>query len=111
MAFCTSCVIDGFSVLVVGLNVADNNKFFQEVVNQFGLPSRVRSDKGGENVLVADFMLNRRGYGKRSFITGLSTHNQRIERLWRDINETCMLEFYERFKYFIYDFINIILSS
>lgn len=95
--------IDGFSRLVVTLNVAKNNRsdtvvgFFREAVRQFGTPSRVRSDKGGENVLVCDFMLERKGYGTRSFVTGKSTHNQRIERLWRDINESCTGAFYTKF--------------
>lgn len=96
--------IDGFSRLVVTLNVANNNRsdtvvgYFREAVRQFGLPSRVRSDKGGENVLVCDIMLESRGYGRRSFVTGKSTHNQRIERLWRDINESCTAAFYAKFE-------------
>ena len=72
--------------------------FFQEAVYEFGLPLRVRSEKGGENVQVCDMMLERRGYGRRSFITNKSTHNQRIERLWKDINWTCSPGFCAKFK-------------
>lgn len=51
----------------------------------FGIPLRVKSDQRLEHVSVADFMLFERG--DRSKITGPSTHNQRIERFWRDIFE------------------------
>lgn len=61
---------------------------------------RVRSDKGLENVSVADYMLLERGDG--SMITGKSTHNQRIERLWRDVFEGVLCFFYNLF-YFMED--------
>ncbi len=82
--------IDGYSRRIVYLHASSNNRaktvycLFREAVKECGWPSRVRSDKGGENVDVARAMLVVRGTGRRSHITGSSVRNQRIERLWRD---------------------------
>uniref|UniRef100_A0A9J7YC19 Integrase catalytic domain-containing protein n=1 Tax=Cyprinus carpio carpio TaxID=630221 RepID=A0A9J7YC19_CYPCA len=99
--------IDGFSRKIMYLKASTNNQAatvlegFLEAVEQFGLPSRVRSDKGGENVDVARFMLEHplRGPEKTSYITGRSVHNQRIEHLWRDVWCAVTSNYYAAFQY------------
>ena len=84
-------MFDGFSRMVVYLKGSPNNAsvtvydLFLQAVRKFSLPSRVRSDQGGENRLVALHMICHWGPERRSMIVGSSVHNQRIERLWRDV--------------------------
>lgn len=97
--------IDGYSRMIIYLFCSNNNRSdtvlerFVHSTTEFGLPSRVRSDKGGENVGVCEYMLQRRGTGRHSHIAGKSTHNQRIERLWRDVFRCVSATFYSLFYY------------
>lgn len=82
----------------------DNNRAdtiyscFYSGVEIHGTPLRVRSDQGLENLKVAEYMLAHRS--KSSMIVGKSTHNQRIERMWRDIFDGVLSFFYDLF-YFL----------
>ena len=97
--------IDGFSRLIVFLDCATNNtattvfRRFHTAVQKYGLPSRIRSDKGGENTQVALYILEHplRGPGRGSMIVGRSVHNQRIERLWRDVFQGVLKLYYGLF--------------
>ena len=91
--------IDGYSRLIVFLKAATNNRSetalsaFLQGVAAYGLPSRVRTDRGGENVLIGQYMIQHRGTDRGSVIMGRSVHNQRIERLWRDLFCGCISYF------------------
>ena len=98
--------VDGYSRLIPYLSCCTNNRaatmlqLFRRAISEFGTPSRVRSDKGGENILVCHFMVSHRGPGRGSHIAGSSVHNQRLERLWRDVYSCVCCSFHQIF-YFL----------
>ena len=51
----------------------------------WGLPFQVRADEGGENTAVGGLMIHYQGADHGSFLTGPSVHNNRTERLWREV--------------------------
>lgn len=86
--------IDGYSRTVVFLRCSTNNEaftvlgLFEEALLKFNVPHRIRCDHGTENIEVARWMLARHDPLCNPVITGLSVHNQRIERLWRDVGDS-----------------------
>ena len=72
--------------LYIYIACSDNNKastvlrLFKEAVGIYGLPSRIRIDRGGEMLM---FLLTHplRGPNRGTVIVGKSTHNQRIGKM------------------------------
>lgn len=95
--------VDGYSRMIVYLACRTNNqaatvfRLFRRATMECGVPSRVRSDKGGENVSVCHYMVSVRGPGRGSHIAGSSVHNQRVERMWRDVYRCVCCTFHEVF--------------
>jgi hypothetical protein len=58
---------------------------FLDAIEEFGIPSRVRGDRGAENKDVSVLMILLRGPNRASFMWGSSTFNTRIERLWVEV--------------------------
>ena len=93
---------DGKTRTIVFLHSASNNlaatvlHHLQCAVNQYGLPERVRTDRGGENVDVWCFMIQMHEITS-SVIAGSSTHNVHIEHLWRDTFRCVIGHYYELF--------------
>lgn len=93
--------IDGDTRTIVYLEAIDNNVsahtvlLFKDAVRRYQCPARVRGDRGGENVLIADWMISHSHYFN-AFLVGRSTHNTRIERLWLDVRKN-VIDFYKAF--------------
>lgn len=62
-----------------------------------GLPARIRCDHGMEHIFVARFMLETRGLD--SVIIMFSVHNQRIEKLWAELNRIVCRQFINIFNF------------
>ena len=75
-------------------------RHFLEALQTWPLPSRLRTDRGGENVLVGRMLVDRQGADRGSWIQGPSVHNQRIERLWRDVRISCSQTYIDMFHSF-----------
>ncbi len=101
--FVTHEGVDGYSRTIVYLRCSDNNcastvlDSFAEAVRTHGLPCRVRSDLGGENVEVWRYIIEQHS-DNSAVITGSSTHNDIIERLWRDVFRSVGSLFYDTFR-------------
>lgn len=95
--------IDGYSRFIPMLRVSINNlaktalDFFFESIKSCGIPGRVRGDGGSEFNHVEAFMELANGESRGSFLRGKSVHNQRIERLWRDVHEKVVEKYQKTF--------------
>jgi hypothetical protein len=80
-------------VQVTGLKASTDNQastvlaMFMEAISDYGIPSRLRGDRGGENRDVSILMILLRGPNRASFMWGSSTFNTRIERMWLEIGK------------------------
>ena len=94
--------IDGFSRLITYIKCANNNLAstvlceFLKGISIYGLPCSVRTDCGGENVDVWRYMLSTH-QDPSCVLTGNSVHNERIERLWRDVTRCVSSAFIDTF--------------
>ena len=84
----------GYSRLITYLKCADNNRAstvmecFQDGISRYGVPDKIRSDHGGENTEVWRYMISSHNGSYSSVVTGSSVHNERVERLWKDVNRS-----------------------
>ena len=90
--------IDGYSRVITFLKCHTNNRAetvlssFQQGVERYGLPKKVHSDHGGENINVWHYMMTTHGH-HQCVIVGSSTHNECIERLWKDVHCSVLVTF------------------
>ena len=95
--------VDGFSRTIVFLSCSDNNKgdtvlqLFRRAIEVYGLTNKIRTDQGGENTDIWRYMIEEYS-SSEAVITGSSVHNERIERLWRDVSRSVSSIFINSFR-------------
>lgn len=98
--------ICGHTHVVVFMEASTNNSAptvlakFERGVRRWGIPGRVRLDRGGENYGIVRRML-REGHNlglHKPVLLGTSTRNQRIEALWNHVNHRVTLVYKEFFQ-------------
>ena len=95
--------IDGYSRLISSLHISTDNRaetalrFFIDSIIEYGVPSRVRADGGSEFNNIYFIMHKLNGDNSRNLIRGSSVHNQRIERLLRDVFTKALGKYYRLF--------------
>ena len=112
--FVVHTCIDGFSRYLIYSVCRDNNRA-NTVLNAFKegsmdvgvLPSKIRTDKGGENVNVLCFMYEVFGEDADCCLTGKSTGNQKVERVHRDSTEKALEPYILLFRYFVVRGLNV----
>ena len=72
---------------------------FLSACKAYFTPSGIRTDQGTEYVDMARWMLETRGFNRKSYITGSFVHNTRIERLWREVRRVAIHQFTALFNY------------
>ena len=83
--------IDGYSRTITYLLCSTNNlastvmASYSDAVGKYGVPDQVSSDLGGENTEVWQYMYEQHR-SEFAVLVGSSTHNEWIERLWRDVH-------------------------
>ena len=95
--------VDGFSRTIVYIKCATNNRAvtafssFLEGVAMFGVADCVRTDHGGENIDIWQYMISEHNGDTSCVITDSSVHNERVERLWRDVHRCIASTFADLF--------------
>ena len=98
--------IDGYSGTVLYLKCVTNNsaepvlRHFQDAILRFRCQHRIQDGYDTEHIDVARWILNHHGGHTKPFLTGLSVHNQRIERLWLDVRIYVLQQFTNRFRFY-----------
>ena len=86
--------VDGFSQTITYLHCSNKNRastvldLFQNSVALFYLPDHIRSDRGGKNMDIWRYIIANHNHVYSCVITESSVHNERVERLWRDVNRS-----------------------